>query len=444
MPDDAPPNILFLFADQLQAFALGCMGNDDIHTPNLDALAADGVLFRNAYSDSPVCTPYRGCLVTGLYPSQSGIRNNAASIRPDERCIGHGLKDAGYRASYIGKWHLGATGNVPIEPDNRAGFEEFIGYQCYNSFIDEVLFFDEEGSERRFTERHRTAATTDLAIERLARFGDDPFALFVSYQNPHYPIEPDPAFAALYAQTDLEIRPNVDPQTPPFTPTFSPRSPRPVERDPNFQRYGRSLKEFQRLYYGLVSQLDHEIGRLIRRLKSHGLYEKTLILFTSDHGEMMGSHGKMNKGLPDEESCRVPLIARLPGGRRGVVEETPVSAGIDIWPTLAEAAGYAESKTLSGTSWLPALREDTTLERGPVFAEHPWPGKQREGTWLMVRHGNWKMVVDRDSLEVESVFDLADDPYEMRDRKGDVPEAVAEELRTALEGWHRMVRKRHA
>lgn len=415
------------------------MGNEAIHTPNLDALAADGVLFRNAYSDSPVCTPYRGCLVTGLYPSESGIRNNAGAIREGERCIGHGLNDAGYATSYIGKWHLGGGGNVAIAPDNRAGFTHFIGYQCYNSFIDNVLFFDEDGAEHRF-DKHRTTATTDLAIKRFQRIQDEPFALFVSYQNPHYPIEPDPAFAALYARADLPARENVDPQTPPFTATWSPRSPQPVERDPNYQRYGRDLAEFRRLYYGLVTQLDHEIGRLIRYLKNQGLYENTVIIFTSDHGEMMGSHGRMNKGVPHEESARVPLIARAPEGLRGHVVDTPVSAGIDIWPTLAEFAGYPEEKELSGQSWKTLLLEENAGRDAPVFAEHPWPNDNgREGAWLLVRDGDWKMVVQQETLEVVSLHNLSDDPAELRDLRETAPEDIRHKLLQHLQNWKERV-----
>jgi len=432
------PNILFLFADQLQAFCLGCYGNDEIHTPHLDALAADGVVFRNAYSDSPVCTPYRGCLFTGLYPHQSGVVKNSAALPSGERCLAHGLSDAGYRTSYVGKWHLGGAGNAPVPLEKRGGFERFIGYQCYNSFIDEVIFFDEDGSERRF-DIHRTAATTDLAIERLDEVKQDPFALFVSYQNPHYPIEPSPEWVGFYAGRELAARPNVDSGTEPYTPTFSPPSPRPRERDPNFQRYGSRLAEFRRLYYSLVTQLDWEIGRLIRELKRLDLYEKTLIIFTSDHGEMLGSHGCMNKGLPEEESSRVPLIVRAPNGLRGEVVETPVSAGVDIWPTLAECGRYQEEKELSGTSWYRSTQSTEALPRGPVFAEHPWQKKHRhvdrEGTWLMVRDGDWKLVADRDSLEVVSIYNLAWDPYELQDlsREQHLPER--ERLLSYLRDW---------
>jgi len=432
------PNIVFLFADQLQAFALGCMGNRDILTPNLDALAADGLMLRQAYSDSPVCTPYRGCLMTGLYPSQSGIRNNGDGFSPDTRCLPHALEEAGYRTGYVGKWHLGGGGNRPIPRELQAGFHYFEGYQCYNSFIDQIRFYDQDGGERQF-KGHRTTVTTDLAIEMLERIGQEPFALFVSYQNPHYPIEPDPAFTALYARATLETRPNIDPDTEPFTPTFSPRSPRPFERDPNYQRYGGNLAEFQRLYYALVTQLDHEVGRLIRHLKAEGLYDNSLILFTSDHGEMMGSHGRMNKGLPHEESCRVPLIAHIPSlpeDRRGRIEDSPVSAGIDIWPTLLDFAGHEERQPLAGHSWR-QLALGEAAGHPPVFAEHPWPG-EREKSWLMVREGEWKLVMDRDDLTPHSLFHLGDDPFELHDRLKTEPEVSAHLLELAR-GWRERV-----
>lgn len=428
-------NILYIFADQLQAFTVGCMGNRHIHTPHLDALAADGVLFRHAYSDSPICTPFRGCLMTGLYPTQSGIIRNNAGLPRGQRCIGHSLNDAGFTTSYVGKWHLGASGNVPIAPEDRAGFTHFIGYQCYNSFIDNVCFYDEAGTEHRF-DKHRTTVTTDLAIQRLSAIQDRRFALFVSYQNPHYPVEPDPAFAALYARAELPARDNVDPHTPPFTPTWSPRSPQPVERDPNFQRYGRSLAEFRRLYYAMVTQLDDQIGRLIRHLKNHGLYDHTLIIFTSDHGEMLGSHGRMNKSVPHEESARVPLIARAPGGLRGHIVNTPVSAGLDIWPTLIDCAGYSETTPLSGHSWKRALLDATDYQHPPVFAENPWDDGPHAGrSWLMVRHGEWKLVADKDTLDPVSLHNLAQDPCEQNNLLSTAPATILEPLALHLKTW---------
>lgn len=433
-PISEKPNILFVFADQLQAFALGCMENPLVLTPNLDALAADGVLFRNAYSDSPVCTPHRGCLMTGRYPAQSGIRWNNDPIPQGERCLGHSLSDAGYATSYVGKWHLGASGNIPIEPDNRGGFERFTGYQCYNSFIDNVCFFDEEGTCRRF-ECHRTQATTDLALERMEAIKDCPFAQFVSYQNPHYPLEPSPEFAALYRNAEIPVRPNHQPCEV-YTPTGSPPSPKPKEADPNYQRYGGSYQEFMRCYYAMVTQLDHEFGRLVRWLRNRGLYEKTLIIFSSDHGENACSHGLMNKGDWWEESARVPLIVRAPGGLRGHCVEAPVSAGVDVWPTLVDFAGYAEEKELSGTSWKGLAVDAGATRTEPVFSEFPLIHQEDHNFWVMVREGDWKLIARQEGLEPLGLYNLRDDPYELNDLKEDtVHIATRARLLDHLRGW---------
>lgn len=327
-------NILFLFADQMHAFAMGCMGNAEIQTPNLDRLAGEGTLFRHTYSNTPICTPFRGNLFTGRYASQTGIINNADPIPSSERTLAHALNDGGYRTSYVGKWHLGDKGNVAVPPELRAGFTDFIGYQCYNDFEDGVYFFDEQGiCDERNT--HRTEATTDIAIERLAglaqRTAQEPFALFVSYQNPHYPLQPAPEYEALYSDQTLTRRPNAQ-EIDPFIPTFSPYSPRPKEDDPLYYRYGQNLDLYLRQYYAMVTQLDANIGRLMRAIDEFGLRDDTVIVFTSDHGDLQGSHGQKNKSQPWEESTRIPLIVRVPGGPAGQVIDSLVS-GIDFYPS---------------------------------------------------------------------------------------------------------------
>ena len=171
-------NILFLFSDQMHPFAMGCMDNPEIHTPNLDKLAEEGVLFRNAYSNCALCTPFRANLFTGRYASQTGVFHNKQPIPQGERTVAGRLNEGGYRTSYVGKWHLGTTGNIAVEPELRAGFTEFIGYQCYNDFINNVWFFDEDGVKTEY-QKHRTDVTTDIAIERLEGLADkmDPAAM---------------------------------------------------------------------------------------------------------------------------------------------------------------------------------------------------------------------------------------------------------------------------
>lgn len=442
MPTDSP-NLLFIFADQLQAFALGCTGHPIVRTPHLDALAADGVLLERTYANSPICTPFRGALMSGQYPTQTGCRANNQGLPEGHRCLAHALNEGGYTTSYVGKWHLypaqedvrgiGSGKNLAVPEIHRCGFEMFAGYQAFNDFWDEVIFFDEQLRPIEY-ETHRTDATADLAIRRLRDLAEQPrWAHFVSFQNPHYPLQPAPAYEAMYAQGPVHFRPNVKPCDP-FTPTMSPYSPRPVERDPVCQSYGRSLEAFHRMYYAMVSQLDAAVGRIIRTLKRLGQYERTVIVFTSDHGEMAGSHGRMNKGLPHEESCRIPLIVRTPDGLRNQRRQELIS-GLDLNPSILRWLSLPEALHFAGQSFA-HLTHDSAPEDLPrnVVAEYQ--------DWLMARGGDWKLVTDRDSAEPRELYHLGRDPYEQRNLVADEapePTAARASLAEHLDQWRQRV-----
>lgn len=423
-------NLLFIFTDQQQRDALGCMGNADVDTPNLDALAARGVLFRRAYSNNPICTPFRINLMTGQYSCHTGCQNNQDRVPAGGPELASALEAGGLAASYVGKWHIGATGNGPIAPDLRAGFQRFIGYQCYNGFYQDVCFYDEAGREHRF-EKHRTDATTDIAIGRLREIADRPFALFVSYQAPHYPVQPAPQYADLYAGRTVTPRPNRG-EVEPHTPTHSPKSPRPVENDPDYQRYGGNLDEYIRLYNAMVTQIDANVGRLLSALDHLGVADETAIVFTSDHGDMQGSHGQVNKCLPHEESAGIPLIAFAPGGASGAVCDVPVGC-VDLFPTCLDLAGLAPDRPpTDGGSLAAAIRGTGELDPSrPAFSERP--------QWCMVVQNGWKLVADRDeemNLTPTMLFDLDDDPHELTNRIADPAEAPrAEALLARLTEW---------
>lgn len=418
-------NVLFLFADQMHAFALGCMGNPDVQTPNLDRLAARGVLFRQCYSSAPLCTPMRANLLTGRYCCQTDTLRNEARIPAEERTLADALNDGGVRTSYVGKWHLGGKGNGPIPEELRGGFTDFIGYQCYNGFYKDVCFYDEAGVEHRFT-KHRTDATTDLALERLERLAGQRFAMFVSYQNPHYPVQPAPEFAARYAGRPILRRPNAS-DIDPYTRTFSPPSP-PPDEDPDALRYGGNLDEYIRLYYAMITQMDHQIGRLLERLEALGIADRTAVFFTSDHGDMQGSHALKNKATFWEESSRVPFIAYVPGGFRGETEA--LVSTTDMYPTVLDLAGLPAEPTAEGRSYGTLLRGGRQPWNDAVYSED-------QSGWLMIREGNWKLAVDRATYTPSHLFHLGDDPYELYNLV-QRPEhaATRERLRERLRAWH--------
>ena len=423
----------------MHAFAMGCMGTADIRTPHLDRLAEEGVLFRNSYSNAPVCTPYRGTLFTGKYASQTGMFGNQAALPIGEPTLADCLNAGGCRASYVGKWHIGDTWNQWVRPELRGGFTDFEGYQAHNNFIEDVWFFDEEGEKREFA-KHRTDATTDVAVEKLRGLRDRRFALFVSYQNPHYPEQPSAEYEALYEGVKIERRPNCR-DVEPYTATHSPPSPKPRERDPVYRKYGGDLDAYLRAYYAMVTQLDANVGRLLAELDALGLREETVVVFTSDHGDMQGSHGRTNKSVFWEESSRVPHIVRAPGGLSGHASDAVVS-GIDHFPTLLDFAGVETPSDKEGVNLAPLIRGETVEVPRRVFCEMSRWGTRR--AWRMIRRGDWKLNAEWEDPAQNSggqllpthLFDLSTDPYEMRNLVESAAHAsVREGLLAELREW---------
>lgn len=411
-----PKNIVMILADQMHKYAMGFM-RPHIHTPHLDRLAEEGVTFANCYSNNPVCGPFRINLFSGMLTISTGLYRNGDPL-PDNECMADTFNANGYETSFVGKWHIGGEGNRPIPRALRGGFQHFVGYQCYNGFWDNVCFYDEEDREVRF-DRHRTEVTTDLGVERLRMLAgrNRPFLHVVFYQAPHYPEQPMDPYYQLYEGRDMPLPPNYR-ETEPYTPTFSPPSPRPFVKDPDYRRYGGNMQEYLRLYNGMVSQIDAGVGRILAEIDTLGLRDDTLVLFSADHGDMQGSHGLTNKCLPYEESCGIPLLARLPGGVQGATVRTSVS-GVDLYPTLVEYAGINASHANSweGESLLSYLSGESGPDatHGPVYAEN-YLGQRR---WTMVRQGPWKLVAEKDGCVPTELFHMEDDPYELDNKIGD-------------------------
>lgn len=404
-----PPNILIILADQLVHDGLRCTGSPDALTPHLDAFAARGTVCTAAYSSSPVCTPYRASLFTGRHAGTIGALQNTVGLPAGVPTLATCLGAAGYATSYVGKWHLGGTGQGPIAAELRGGFARFIGYQCYNDYIHQVAFFDEDGRERRFT-GNRTQATTDIADERLteAVASGRPWCLVASYQDPHYPLQPEPGYAALFHGRPVTRRPNQR-EVDPYTPTYSPPSASPRQRDPVWQRYGGNLDEYLRLYQAQVCQLDAEVGRLLARLRHLGCQENTIVIFTSDHGDLQGMHGLINKTSWYEGSARVPMLVAGPGIPAEARLATPIGT-VEWLSTCCDWAGIAAPAGVHGPSLRPLL-EGRETAHPPVFFE--------QGDWIAVREGPWRLAARRSDLTPLGLHQLDEDPYELRDRSAD-------------------------
>ena len=425
------PNLLYIFADQLNGFSLGCNGNPDARTPHLDELAARGTVLQNALSCAPVCTPARITMWTGQYAGSLKTLANDARIPSGVPTMAHAFHSAGYLTSYVGKWHIGGTGNVPVPEDLRGGFEAFAGFQCYNEFRRDVRFFDEQNQPLEFPGRHRTDATFDLAVDRLRSVANDgrPFLLCVSEQAPHYPCQPSEEFLAPFRGRPMGVRPNMQIATDPYTPTYSPPSPK-KEDDPTFRAYGGDLQEYLRHYHAAVSQVDAGVGRLVAELENLGIAENTIIVFSSDHGDMQGSHGLTNKCVPYEESVQIPFLAAGPGIAKGAVREDPIGT-VDFFPTFAGLCGVPTTPGIAGHSMADTLAGRASVAPKTVFAED-------QSGWAMVSDGEWKLVADLRAEEPRELFSLATDPFEMNNLLG-MPETseVRCRLLESLRTWRR-------
>jgi arylsulfatase A-like enzyme len=413
-------NTIFLFADQMHKYAMGSV-SPFVNTPHLDALAERGTRFDSAYSNNPVCTPFRGIILSGQLSAHCGVKGNCDPLPADVPSLADAFNKAGYETAFVGKWHLGDKDNKPIPKKLRGGFRHFIGYQCYNGFYKDVCFYDEEDREHRF-EEHREDVCTRYTIDYLKRMHKTgkPFFEMVSFQAPHYPVQPPAEYAALYKGKNIPVPPDFS-DTEPYTPTFSPPSPRPFENCPDYQRYGGNMQEYLRLYYAMVSHLDACVGQIVKTLEDLGIREETNIVFTADHGDMQGSQGLKNKCLPYERSCGIPFIMSVPGAPGGLVCRTPVSA-VDVYPTLLSLHGLPRESHLEGYDFSPLLRGET-VKAPPLFCENYIPvqlspGSSEKNTWKMVYDGKYKLTCTWEDKTPRLLYDMEKDPWEQRNLAG--------------------------
>ncbi|MFW5858346.1 MAG: sulfatase [Planctomycetota bacterium] len=424
-PHPDHPNLLFVFADQLGALVTGCYGQPQVRTPNLDRLAEDAVRFENAYTVAPLCTPFRGALFTGRYPAQTGIFRNGQRLPDGEPTLADRFNAAGYRTAYVGKWHLaGGPVGTWVPPGTRGGFTDFVGWDCGHARHLGQQYFDGDCPDELPLEGHETDALTDIAIERLQRHaaGDAPFCLFVSYQAPHPYCDPPEEYLAIYRDTELAYRPTVDP-------------------DARFTGYRnlatgeQDLKTWTERYFGEITHLDAALGRLFGELDRLGLRENTVLVFTSDHGDMGGCHGRFEKSVAYEEATRIPVLVRGPGVTGGRVVAEPFSS-IDFFPTLLGLCGLPPCPTAEGADWADHLagRTDTAPRRDIIM---------QLASWACIRRGDEKLTLSLDGSETNALFRLSADPYETDNRVDDpAEEATVHALAEAYRHFLQKLRER--
>ena len=338
------PNIVILLADQWRAAATGYAGDPNVKTPNLDRLAKESLNFRNAISVCPVCTPMRAALMTGRFPTSTGMFLNDLSLPSSELCLAEIFGAAGYQTAYIGKWHLDGQGRESfIPPERRQGWEYWKAAECDHNY-NHSHYYTGTSDKKLFWEGYDAFAQTEDAQQYLRDHAQTnaPFVLMVAYGGPHFPLGTAPAeYEAMYPVDKIQLRPNV---------------PAALQ--------AKARKDAQG-YYAHCTAIDKCVGEIMATLAATGLATNTVVLFTADHGEMLGSQGvpPKKKQAPWTESANVPFLLRDP-----LLKESPARAvqmpitSPDILPTLLGLAGVAVPRTVEGEDLSPLLRSGREAE----------------------------------------------------------------------------------
>jgi choline-sulfatase len=460
------PNIILCQCDQLRAFDTGCYGNDFIQTPNIDRLAAEGVRFETAVTNQPVCMAARSALLSGQYGRSctGNLGNDFAdtggkgllSLEPEfpetergahlpETTLPEALRDAGYRNTTIGKWH--------IRPAPKC-----IGFQHSMLPLSNHRHTDQQFSIDGAAPISVDGFSVDREIEMVEDFlgfqatGEDPFFLYYNIMPPHMPLGDMPEeYLTMYAPEEIPLRPNVeiDGRLPTSEQWFKIylwdyvyyhyRLPHTLELPDDFD-----IRTLTALYYGAITWVDQMVGRMLQSLEANGLVQDTIVIFTSDHGDNLGSHHQWNKSMLLEESTRVPLLCRFPDRWKADVNRTQVASTIDIMPTLLDACRIDTPDHLQGQSLLPILDGDSNgLGCNWSFIETSGSSTGKDWTEIGIRTPSHLYGMRLDAVSHELVdrdfcfYDLLQDPYQLNNLvTTDHAPDVQAELKKRLLKWH--------
>lgn len=411
------PNVVFVFGDQWRAQATAYAGNSMVQTPHIDALARESVNFTHAVAGCPVCSPYRASLLTGQNPLTHGVFVNDVYLSRDATSLAEAFAGAGYDTAYVGKWHVDGHGRSNyIPPERRQGFDYWKVLECTHNYNHSPYYAGDSDEKLHWDGYDAIAQTRDVQRYIRERESDRPFLLALSWGPPHAPYHTAPEeYQALYDPADVPLRPNVP------------------------ESSADQARQWLAGYYAHCTALDTCMGDLLETLDEQGIADDTLFVFTSDHGDMLGSQGHQKKQRPWDESIRVPFLLRYPAllGREGRETDAFIDAP-DIMPTLLGLCNIGIPNSVEGTDYSGHLMGNGSdvPDSALITCPHPfgqWTRKQfggmeyrglrtRRYTYTRTLQGPWLL------------YDNQEDPYQQTNLIGQSTHAsVAEELDQQLQ-----------
>jgi len=407
------PNIVFILTDDQRYDAMGCAGHPWLKTPHMDRLAGEGVMFKNAFVTTSLCSPSRGSFLTGCYAHAHEVfRNNGMDPKQSVSMFPELLQKAGYETAFIGKWHM-ARKNSP-----RPGFEHWVSFSGQGRYDKNKLNVDGQAVQ---SDTYVTDDLTNYAVQFLKKRHDKPFMLYLSHKAVHGPFAPAKRHENLYSDVEIESRHN------------------PKDNVETKPPWGRKMdpdwKSQILAYYRCLAAVDESLGRVLQTLEQINALDNTVVIFAGDNGYFQGEHGGMwDKRAAYEPSMRIPLLMRYPrlAGPATICNEMVLN--IDLAPTLLELAGVASPGTMQGQSWLGVLKGGSGRRSFLYEYFQEADRKYKRPTILAIRTKRWKYVTYPldDSLTGE-LYDMLNDPEELNNLVGgskysDVTEQMKKEL----------------
>lgn len=394
------PNVVYILADQWRAQDFGFAGNNQVKTPGLDQLAKESVVFTNAISNIPVCSPARASLMTGKYPLSHGVFYNDKPLGTDERCIAEVFKENGYQTGYIGKWHInGHDGeipvfegrNLPVPKERRQGFDYWKVHECTHDYNNSE-YYDENNVKHKW-EGYDAIAQTKDAVNYIHQNKENRFVLFLSWGPPHAPYGTAPQkYKDIYEDMDIELRHNVP------------------------DSLAKETKEWLKGYYAHMYAFDDCISILQSEIKKLKLDENTIFVFTSDHGDMLNSHGLQKKQKPWEESINIPFILKYPQKLGSISQVSKVFSTPDIMPTLLSLCGLEIPRSVEGLDFSGEIfgTEDLQIEGGLITCPvpfHQWSYKNGGREYRGIRTERYTYAKDLNGPWL--LYDNQSDPFQL-------------------------------
>jgi N-acetylglucosamine-6-sulfatase len=419
----ARPNIVFILVDDLRWDDLGCAGHPFAHTPHIDRLAREGAQFQNAFATTPLCSPSRACILTGQYARAHGIRDNTDRSPQSHllKTFPQELQKAGYQTAFIGKWHMGN------DPSPRPGFDRWFALQGQGSSFDPVVNDD---GETLHTRGYVTDLLNDKSLDFIRQSRSQLFFLYLSHKALHPETVqradgslsdptasnyiPAPRHKDLFAGAKIPRRPNWG-----VPPTDKPGLQQKI---PGLAPLGRDTGSSDTVILNrlrMLAAVDEGVGKIRQALADAGQLDNTLIIVTGDHGYFYGEHGlSVERRLAYEESIRIPLVMRYPILIQAGRKPESFALAIDFAPTFVELAGGEIPSQYQGRSLLALLKPTAPADWRDAFlleyySDTVFPRMHKLG-YQAVRDGRWKYIHYTEQIGADELYDLTDDPYELK------------------------------